>query len=255
MNRMIRTDGKSREIGPRRLPKASDLLARDLRQQILSERLVPGSRLLSEAELIETFGASRATVREALRLLEVEGLISVKRGPKGGVLVRAPSEDSVMNALGVLLQFRQVPLAALLEAREVMEPSCAALAAQRASAGDIDALIAATDTMAGVEAGGSAYHAANLEFHVALAAAAHNEVLRIFLTSLRDLAIASAQQMAFSPRQLAYGIRAHRRIIEAIQAKDPEAAREQTLRHVRTFENWADSPAGTQAPILAAEQF
>jgi DNA-binding FadR family transcriptional regulator len=236
-----------------RLPKASDVLARDIRQRILQERLQPGSRLPSEADLIDQFGVSRTTVREGLRILEVEGLIKVKRGPKGGVVVARPSEERVMNALGVLLQFNQVPLTKLLEAREVLEPPCAALAAERATTQHLEMLAAATDAMEAAAPGSSAYHAANLRFHVGLAEAAGNEVLKVFLSSMRELLEMSTSEMQFEERQLKYGVRAHRRIIDAIRARDPENARLQTLRHVGTFETWLDKRAATGLSVSVRE--
>lgn len=237
----------------RRVPKASDLFAADIRQRILQGRLTPGSRLAPEAELIAEFGLSRTTVREGLRLLEVEGLIRVKRGPNGGIEVARPNEERVTSALGVLLQFEQAPLSLLLEAREILEPPCAALAATRATSKHIETLTAATDDMAAAEPGSAQYHQSNLRFHVGLAEAAGNEVLRIFLASMRELVEMSTRKINFDQRQLRYGIRAHRKIIKAIHDRDPIAASELTLQHVSTFEHWLEKRAASTIPVSLRE--
>src|ERR1700733_11935074 len=86
-----------------RVPKASGFVADELRAQIIGNDLAPGTRLPSEAQLIEQFGLSRATVREALRLLEAEGLILVKRGPRGGLTVSRPNPSHISRSMATMV--------------------------------------------------------------------------------------------------------------------------------------------------------
>jgi DNA-binding GntR family transcriptional regulator len=86
------------ELSRGRVPKAAELLASEMRRMILGRGLAPGTPLPSEAEIIEQRGQSRVTAREALRLLEAEGLIEVRRGPRGGVLVGDPRPAHVARS-------------------------------------------------------------------------------------------------------------------------------------------------------------
>lgn len=122
-------------------------VADELRSQIMRGALPPGSRLPAEAELTRMFGVSRPTVREALRALTSQHLIETRRGVQGGSFVSAPDPAKVVEdvggALGVLVGTPQLRLADLLEARLMLEPHAARLAAQRADADTVETLRAA----------------------------------------------------------------------------------------------------------------
>jgi len=92
------------------VPKASDVLANELRERILSGEYVEGTPLPPERELVVQTGMSRTTVREALRILEVQGLIRIKAGRAGGAFVRRPGEESVASSLELLIRGRQIRL-------------------------------------------------------------------------------------------------------------------------------------------------
>ncbi|MQA17867.1 MAG: GntR family transcriptional regulator, partial [Pseudonocardiaceae bacterium] len=116
-----------------RLPKASDMFADRLRAVILGGELEPGSPLPSEAELIEAHQLSRGTVREGLRLLEAEGLIVIKRGPKGGIYARRPDVSQVSRSLAVLFTSTGTTLGDFFAFRLLVEPEAAAEAARSAT--------------------------------------------------------------------------------------------------------------------------
>src|SRR5712671_5350535 len=127
------------ESGPRRravrltplhVPKASDVLADDLRERILRGDFPEGTALPTERGLVTQTRMSRTTVREALRILEVQGLVRIKTGRSGGAFVQRPGGESVASSVNLLIRGRQVRMAALLETREAIEPACAQLAAK-----------------------------------------------------------------------------------------------------------------------------
>jgi DNA-binding FadR family transcriptional regulator len=126
----------------RRRAKFAHVLAADLRKQILSGELAADQRLPSEAGLIETLQVSRETLREALRILESESLIEIRRGRGGGAIVRRPRLDSVSRYVGLLLQVRRATLADLEEARTVVEPSLAELSVRRCGDDELQGLVA-----------------------------------------------------------------------------------------------------------------
>ncbi|GAA1101441.1 MULTISPECIES: FadR/GntR family transcriptional regulator [Pseudonocardia] len=122
-------------------------VADELRAQIMRGALPAGTRLPAESELTGMFGVSRSTVREALRVLASQHLIDTRRGVQGGSFVAAPDParlvEDVGGALGVLVATPQLGMADLLEARLLLEPAAARLAAQRAAPETIEALRAA----------------------------------------------------------------------------------------------------------------
>jgi GntR family transcriptional regulator, transcriptional repressor for pyruvate dehydrogenase complex len=119
-------------------------VADELRSQIMRGTLEPGSRLPAEAQLTRMFGVSRSTVREALRSLASQHLIETRRGVQGGSFVSAPDParlvEDVGSALGVLVATPQLGIRDLLEARLLLEPAAARLAAQRADQDTVEAL-------------------------------------------------------------------------------------------------------------------
>src|SRR5260370_10350516 len=127
------------ESGPRRhavrltplqVPKASDVLADDLRERILRGEFPEDTALPPERELVNQTRMSRATVREALRILEVQGFVRVKTGRAGGAFVYRPGQDSVTDSVTLLIRARPLRIPALPRACEAIEPFCAHLAAK-----------------------------------------------------------------------------------------------------------------------------
>src|SRR5215207_9654562 len=118
-----------RRLGSRR---TAEIVADELRRQIIEGELADGDLLPRQDVLVERFRVSLVSLREALRILETEGLVSVRRGNRGGAVVHAPTKSSAAYMLGLVLQSDNVPLTDLGMALREFEPSCAALAAQRA---------------------------------------------------------------------------------------------------------------------------
>jgi DNA-binding FadR family transcriptional regulator len=108
-----------------------------IQEAILQGTLKPGDKLPPERELTEMFGASRGTLREALRILEQKGLITIKTGVGGGAVVNALTTDQVSESLDLLIRYQKISLRDLAEFREGVEGLVASLAAERAKSGDI----------------------------------------------------------------------------------------------------------------------
>src|SRR5690349_15785688 len=117
-----------RRLGSRR---TAEIVADELRRQIIDGELADGDLLPRQEVLVEQFRVSLVSLREALRILETEGLISVRRGNRGGAVVHAPTKSSAAYMLGLVLRSDSVALTDLGLALQELEPSCAALAAQR----------------------------------------------------------------------------------------------------------------------------
>ncbi|MDH6242715.1 GntR family transcriptional regulator [Mycobacterium sp. OTB74] len=134
-----------RALPRRNTQKVSHLLAGDLRRQILTGQLAADQQLPPEAELTAQLQISRETLREALRILESQQLVEIKRGRGGGAVVRRPGLDAVARYVTLLLQLRKTTLAHLEEARTVIEPPAAELLASQAGFDDIETLVALHD--------------------------------------------------------------------------------------------------------------
>jgi DNA-binding FadR family transcriptional regulator len=161
-----------------------------IQDAILDGRLNKGDTLPPERELKEMFNTSRGTLREALRVLEERGLIQIKLGVRGGARVQKVSSRHASRTLGLLIRSRQIDLNHLAEFREGIEGSVASLAAQRATADDIEQLESlleeATQCVAQGTAGRRAFWDVDRRFHSQLAHISGNPVYQLVLRSVHD---------------------------------------------------------------------
>jgi GntR family transcriptional repressor for pyruvate dehydrogenase complex len=226
------------------LPKASSVIADSLRNQIVVEQLLPGTALPSEGELIASTGFSRATVREALRLLEVEGLLQVQRGPRGGVRVRYPEFPTVSRSLALLLTISEVPLRSLFELRKLLEPPACALAAQRATRAQKSELMMAADRAATDSIDDKP------GFHALIDDCTGNYFLTLLLEVLQDVVNWEVREELFTADDIASTFLAHQRIARAITDGDPERAHRAMLTHLQAFEDRMGEEGRLDQPII-----
>ncbi|MFI1354671.1 FadR/GntR family transcriptional regulator [Streptomyces sp. NPDC020898] len=219
-----------------KVPKASDVLAAEVRERILSGEFTEGMALPPERQLVDQTGLSRATVREALRILEVERLLRIRPGRGGGAFVHRPGHESVANTVRLVIRGQQIRLEALHETREAIEPTCAALAAKRRTSADLAELDAAHAELVGAEDDVPRFLRANVRWHTAVAKAGDNELLIGFMTALSQSIYAATDIDRFMDAEIReVTARAHARITEAIRAQDGPAAMRRMTRHVCGF--------------------
>jgi DNA-binding FadR family transcriptional regulator len=195
-----------------------------------------GAMLPSEKELVSQLGVSRATLREALRMLETEGLIATKPGPKGGIVVRRPGSANLTRSLSLLLQLEETPFEETLEARRLLEPMCANLAAQRASAEEVAQLQQHIEIMRQNIGNVDNYVAAQLDFHLGVIAAAHNAVLRLYTISVGEIISSQTTSVGLTQDEQLLGVKAAESILSAIVSKNGSLAARRTESHLRSFE-------------------
>jgi GntR family transcriptional repressor for pyruvate dehydrogenase complex len=123
-----------------KVEKISDNIISQVRDAILSGKLKPGDRLASEKELISDFGASKATVREALRVLEVMGLVEIKKGIGGGIFIAEVDMKTTVNSIINFLHFKPVSITDITMVRYIYEPAVAQIAAPLVQPKDIEIL-------------------------------------------------------------------------------------------------------------------
>jgi GntR family transcriptional repressor for pyruvate dehydrogenase complex len=160
-----------------KVPKGSEMLANELRERILTGGYPEGTSLPAERALVVQTGLSRTTVREALRVLEVQGLVQIRSGRSGGAFVRRPGEGAMAKTVEHIILGHQIELRGLLETRAALEPYCAELAARNRSAEQLAALESAEEALAAVSGDVDRAVDASVDWHVAVARASGNELL------------------------------------------------------------------------------
>lgn len=222
-------------LSPMEVPKASDVLANELRERILSGEFVEGTPLPPERELVVQTRMSRTTVREALRILEVQGLIRIKAGRSGGAFVQKPGEESVATSLGLLIRGRQMRLTSVHATREAIEPACAKHAALNRTEEDMRRLEATNDDIR-ASADLDSFLRANVDWHVGVAKASHNELLTGLMTALSKAIYAATENEQFVDAEVRrVTARAHKSITTAIRAQNPDTAVRRMNRHVHSY--------------------
>jgi DNA-binding FadR family transcriptional regulator len=223
-------------LRPVDVPKASDVLAADLRERILNGELAEGASLPAERELVKQTQMSRATVREALRILEVQNLVRVKAGRAGGAFVQRPTTKSMANSVSMLIRGQHIKLADLMETREALEPFCAELAARTRTDEDLVTLDRANDAIADPAADLEQFLRSNLDWHVGVAVASHNELLVGFMIALSEAIYAGTEDERFVDSGVrSVTINAHRLITSAIRERDAEKAGRRMQKHVHGY--------------------
>jgi GntR family transcriptional repressor for pyruvate dehydrogenase complex len=232
------------------VPKAAQVIADDLRTEIIVGGLLPDSHLPSEPELMARYQFSRASVREALRLLESDGLIYIKRGPRGGVRVSHPDDSHVSRSFSLLFATRGTPLRDLVRFRQMLEPEAASQAATYATAAQHERLMDATEPSAHGEGRPS-----ELGFHSVLLDCTPNEMLRVTLTAVQRLSEWHIPMERLGAEEIAGTQKAHRRIALAIVRGDGEAAAKGMLHHLQSFERVLHDLGRLDQPIVPREQW
>ncbi len=179
---------------------------------------------------------SRTTVREALRILEVQGLVAIRTGRSGGAFVQQPGGDSVATSVNLLIRGQQLRLTDLLETREAIEPACAGLAAKYRNDEDIAALEAANAVIGDLDNPLEKFLQANVDWHIGVAVASHNELLTGFMTALSNAIYSSTENKAFVDDEVRkVTFKAHKTITDAIRAGDSAAATRRMTKHVHGY--------------------
>lgn len=206
--------------------RTSYAIVDQIKQFIDDGSLVAGDRLPNERDMCQQFGVSRVTVREALRILEANGLIEVRVGAQGGSFLTSPSAELVGDNLAHLLSLSPITGAAATEARLVFELAVIPLVMEHATAADIDALRALVDESRQFEEVGKYSTEMSAAFHVRLAACTHNSAIEALMRSFYGPILTSlTEAKAAAPTMGLRGIEEHGKIVDAIRDRDIERAR------------------------------
>lgn len=212
--------------------RLSSRVAALMARTILEEGLEPGHSLPPERELIEYFGIGRATLREALRLLEADGLLRMRMGPHGGPEVSRPEIDRVTRMMLLFLVTSGTTLRQIYAVRAGLDPITAQHAAEAATLEQRRDLLASVKRMPETLADEEAFLAENTEFHRLVALACGNPMLMALSLSLHTIIDGHDAGAHYGYRARASVVGLHGAIAKAIDAGDGEAAAQAAARHV-----------------------
>lgn len=235
-----------------RAPKTAELIATHLRRQIVRGELAPGETLPPEIQLMDQYGVSRPTLREAFRILEAETLISVRRGSRGGAQVMAPDVSVAARYVGLLLQIQGTTIDDVYQARMVSEPPCAKLLATARTEQDLADL---EEVVAALKAEVAAqetfvpdpdrWSRLTYRFHELILQRCGNKTLAIQGAVLQDIVathlrtrIAAGHDDDASPERFQRVIRSYQKLIRLVRDGNANGAEKHWLSHMEVAAQW-----------------
>jgi GntR family transcriptional regulator, transcriptional repressor for pyruvate dehydrogenase complex len=216
-----------------RRDKVYEGVARQIERLIL-KRLQPGDKLPSERELAETLRVSRSSIRDAIRSLELMGMVEPRQG--AGTIVREISSESLVNPLANAIKRKEELIGELLDFRKMLEPQLAARAATRVSPNQISEMEQILERQEQKLRDGESAIVEDSEFHYAIALASGNSVVLKVLDTLMDLLRDSRERSLQVEGRPQKSLIAHRRILAALKRHDREAAKLAMRRHIENVE-------------------
>jgi GntR family transcriptional repressor for pyruvate dehydrogenase complex len=227
-------------IEPIKSTRIYEEIVRQVKAMISEGRLKSGDQLPPERDLAEKFVVSRTSVREALRALESLGLVEIRPGE--GTFVREISVDALVEPLALVMLTHREAIGELFEARRILEPAIARLAARRATPEEVQEMGRILDEQAREIAAGRNGLAQDAHFHAALAAAAHNRAITRLVHGIMDLLTQSREESLNTPGRPTRSHEDHRRILEAVRTRNETAAEHAMRDHLVAVEALVVSP-------------
>jgi DNA-binding FadR family transcriptional regulator len=214
---------------PVRVSRA-EAVARELESEILAG-VEPGIRIGTKEELRQRFGVAVATVNEAVRLLELRGLITVRPGPGGGVFVARPAVRVALTHIVLGLRSDAGTYEEMLEVRDALEPAVCLAAAREHRASDIRDLSRIVDAMEAASSDPARYFVENFALHRRIARIGGNTSLRSIYLTVLDYLEATTEESEFDAFDGAGAVAVHRALVEAIDSGDEKALDRALKRH------------------------
>ena len=211
-------------FSPLEKKRYSEQVAQLIQEKILRDKLEKGARLPTERELAQEFQVSRTVIREALRELEVSGLIKIKKGHTGGIFIADAYHKPLRNSLKNLVSSGKVTVDQIFDVRLLIEPHIAMLAARRAKKEDIERLQALMKDSAQHQDDPNILKQNNLKFHLLLGKASGNPILSMLIESVIEILV----EFSFDFLDLSFEkhfFRVHNNIVQVITQRKPEEAK------------------------------
>jgi len=203
--------------------RAAVRVARKLVSEIRRRRLRPGTQLDPEHRMVEEFGVARATIREALRFLELQGALRIKAGPGGGPVVSVPGANHLASVLSLHLQFADASFSSVVDARRAIYPVLASQAAEKASRQDIATLQESLSRMHACVHDDDLFREEARRFMSLVATASGNPVLALLVDALHRMSEGAGAD--WDEKQRRSVLRSYEKAFRAIESGEPEEAR------------------------------
>lgn len=251
----VRT-GSNRDIV--RPKKMADMVANRIRQMIARGEISEGQWLPTEPRLMEQFGVSRPTLREAFRLLEADSLVSIRRGPPGGARVTFPGPEAAAAQFGLQLTLSKTTIQDVYEARMIIEPAAANLLAKRGSATARKALAAELESIKGLVDSPTDFGAATVRFHQKIVELAGNKTLATVVAMLREVQNQHVARLYGEAQEdraelIARGERAFRafaKLVDLINARDGDGAEKFWIKHMKIAQAYVLKGANAKTQVV-----
>ncbi|MGA2315027.1 MAG: FadR/GntR family transcriptional regulator [Thermodesulfobacteriota bacterium] len=221
--------------------KVSDEIVNQIKSLISDGILKPGDRLPPERELVNQFGVSRPSLREALNSLVAMGFLELK-GKR--TYIKSVASESVQNPLSLLIKADTQKIFDLIEVRKALEAWGAFHAAQRATEEDIKRLESIIKEMKKAFDEGRSWEKQDADFHLALAQTTHNTIQTHIMSTIYDLLRESVARVFRDRAKVKKLLDHHYRIFSAIKNHSPDKAREKTLEHLNYVESEVKASTG-----------
>jgi GntR family transcriptional repressor for pyruvate dehydrogenase complex len=214
------------------------LTAKRIVRDIADRSRQPGDSLPPEKEMLELYEVGRGTLREALRILELQGVLRIRPGPGGGPVVASPDSRHLASTLALLMQFAETPFRAVIEARLHIEPITAGLCAERATPDLITDIRECVDVMARNVKDIDAFLDENRKFHDLVAWGSGNPIFGYFINSLHWITDGTVLGVDYPKKFREIVLEAHEKICVAIEARDGEGARGAMYEHMENTQRY-----------------
>jgi GntR family transcriptional regulator, transcriptional repressor for pyruvate dehydrogenase complex len=220
--------------------KVAMLIAQQIMRDISRSGAKPGDLLPSEKIMLEQYQIGRGTLREALRLLEFQGAITLKPGPGGGPQLLSPDASHLASSLLLLMQLRGAPYRTVVEVRHALEPITAKLATQRADAETLDRLELSIKQMREGLEDETTFFESNKDFHDLIAWGSGNAMLGYFTESILDIMDGTSMGIDYPIPRRKDILKAHERIFAAMRDGDVDAAERLSREHIDAYVKYAE---------------
>jgi len=241
---MIMIESESMIFEPLKSRRGFEEIADHIQQMIHKGSFRPGDRLPPEKEVARQFQVGRQAVREALRLLEVSGLVKVKKGSSGGIFISNFTTENISTSISNMITLGNISLKDLTEVRLELEKIVLVYAIQRITPED---MIALEDSILRAEerlASGDSPTQENLEFHLILSRATKNEMFLILMESVMKLVSQFLRKLKPSREQSKRVLEEHRSLLKLVKEKDRHRSVDQMERHLIGIEKRLSSLMG-----------
>ena len=223
-----------------RPPKTAIIVARKIVEDIRRSNRAAGDKLPSESAMVDLYSVGRGTLRESLRFLELQGVISLRPGPGGGPTVERPDASSLTTTVSLLMQFTGAPFRTVAEARRGLEPMMAQLAAARMTTAEIAELETTIVNMEEHIDQQERFLVENKNFHDLIAHGSGNMLFGFLVDALLDILDGSAIGIDYPKTRRDAVLVAHKNIFDAISGRDPSRSADAMTQHIDAYLRYAE---------------